>query len=184
MLLTLLLSDVDNDSLIREVLFRLADFNSDNSVKDLFRDELTDSVNILILLVDLANCVIKVETDTRKVFDGLCIVFLWLVIWELSKDITVVVAVISDLPEKNNLVNFAILEIVRVTETFWNEAVTVNEELATVFVKLMLLEISEDDLLVDGVVSDVNENNLVKFTVVEIVGSTETCWDETCILKM
>lgn len=80
MLLTLLLSDVDNDSLIREVLFRLADFNSDNSVKDLFRDELTDSVNILILLVDLANCVIKVETDTRKVFDGLCIVFLWLVI--------------------------------------------------------------------------------------------------------
>lgn len=80
MLLTLLLSDVDNDSLIREVLFRLADFNSDNSAKDLFRDELTDSVNILILLVDLANCVIKVETDTRKVFDGLCIVFLWLVI--------------------------------------------------------------------------------------------------------
>lgn len=80
MLLTLLLSDVDNDSLIREVLFRLADFNSDNSVKDLFRDELTDSVNILILLVDLANCVIKVETDTRKVFDGFCIVFLWLVI--------------------------------------------------------------------------------------------------------
>lgn len=80
MLLTLLLSDVDNDSLIREVLFRLADFNSDNSAKDLFRDELTDSVNILILLVDLANCVIKAETDTRKVFDGLCIVFLWLVI--------------------------------------------------------------------------------------------------------
>ena len=80
MLLTLLLSDVDNDSLIREVLFRLADFNSDNSVKDLFRDELTDSVNILILLVDLANCVIKVETDTRKVSDGFCIVFLWLVI--------------------------------------------------------------------------------------------------------
>lgn len=80
MLLTLLLSDADNDSLIREVLFRLADFNSDNSVKDLFRDELTDSVNILILLVDLANCVIKVETDTRKVFDGPCIVFLWLVI--------------------------------------------------------------------------------------------------------
>lgn len=80
MLLTLLLSDVDNDSLIREVLFRLADFNSDNSAKDLFRDELTDSVNIMILLVDLANCVIKVETDTRKVFDGLCIVFLWLVI--------------------------------------------------------------------------------------------------------
>lgn len=80
MLLTLLLSDVDNDSLIREVLFRLADFNSDNSVKDLFRDELTDSVNILILLVDLANCVFKVETDTRKVFDGFCIVFLWLVI--------------------------------------------------------------------------------------------------------
>ena len=80
MLLTLLLSDVDNDSLIREVLFRLADFNSDNSAKDLFRDELTDSVNILILLVDLANCVIKVETDTRKVFDGFCIVFLWLVI--------------------------------------------------------------------------------------------------------
>ena len=80
MLLTLLLSDVDNDSLIREVLFRLADFNSDNSAKDLFRDELTDSVNILILLVDLANCVIKVETDTRKVFDGLCSVFLWLVI--------------------------------------------------------------------------------------------------------
>lgn len=80
MLLTLLLSDVDNDSLIREVLFRLADFNSDNSVKDLFRDELTDSVNILILLVDLANCVIKVETDTRKVFDGFSIVFLWLVI--------------------------------------------------------------------------------------------------------
>lgn len=80
MLLTLLLSDVDNDSLIREVLFWLADFNSDNSAKDLFRDELTDSVNILILLVDLANCVIKVETDTRKVFDGLCIVFLWLVI--------------------------------------------------------------------------------------------------------
>ena len=80
MLLTLLLSDVDNDSLIREVLFRLADFNSDNSAKDLFRDELTDSVNILILLVDLANCVIKVETDTRKVFDGVCIVFLWLVI--------------------------------------------------------------------------------------------------------
>lgn len=39
----------------------------------------------------------------------------------------------------------------------------------------MLLEISEDDLLVDGVVSDVNENNLVKFTVAEIVGSTETC---------
>ena len=39
----------------------------------------------------------------------------------------------------------------------------------------MLLEISKDDLLVDGVVSDVNENNLVKFTVVEIVGSTETC---------
>ena len=80
MLLTLLLSDVGNDSLIREVLFRLADFNSDNSAKDLFRDELTDSVNILILLVDLANCVIKVETDTRKVFDGFCIVFLWLVI--------------------------------------------------------------------------------------------------------
>lgn len=80
MLLTLLLSDVDNDSLIREVLFRLADFNSDNSAKDLFRDELTDSVNILILLVDLANCVIKVETDTRKVFDGFSIVFLWLVI--------------------------------------------------------------------------------------------------------
>lgn len=39
----------------------------------------------------------------------------------------------------------------------------------------MLLEISEDNLLVDDVVSDVNENNLVKFTVVEIVGSTETC---------
>lgn len=46
----------------------------------------------------------------------------------------------------------------------------------------MLLETSPDNLLVDGVISDVNEKNLVKFTVVEIVGCTEACRDETVVM--